>query len=323
MCHHASVRRQPRQVVLCLAALLAIGLGSAGCRPAVQARPRTSPAGCPSRLRREYGPGSGAPAWIISARGLSQLIAAGLPPALLRADFNRPTTLLLVSRGKPDPVAPRASLAFLFESAQAMTAALDRNRVPSSVHYLLLDLESWPLTPLAEQLDPIASLQRAVTSAHAHGKCVIFAPALDLMSGLAPAAPLPALYSHFDQLIVGPGVAASDMLEVQAQHTEGTAYVDVLAPGAIAAARTARPDEPVFVGLSTNPNGRQVTPADLTSLYASAARAGAAGYWLNIAGTSRECPGCGTPQTWVAVEFLEATARAHALAPTVMPIYGS
>jgi hypothetical protein len=301
------------RTVTCLLALLIIGLS--GGRQPIRTSRSVVPAGCATRLRsgRAHGGESRPPAWIISAQGLSRLLAAGLPRALLRRDFNQPSTLLLVNQGKRDPIAPLASLTYVFESATALSAALARHQVPAGVNYLLLDLERWPLTPRAQQFDPIASLKDAAATAHTHFKCVIFTPALDLMSGLAPPLPEPALYKHFDSQIVRPGAASSDIFEVQAQHTEGTKFVTEFAPGAVTAAHSAHPGEPVLVGLSTNPNGRHVTAADLLSLYRAARRAGAAGFWLNIAGRSLECPRCGTPQTAVAVNFLRTVSTATAI----------
>jgi len=240
---------------------------------------------------------------------LSNLQEAGLPSFLLRRNFNQPRTILLVSHGRPDLLAPRASLAFDFTSANELTRALNQNRVSAAVSYLLLDLERWPLTPVAEQRDPIGALRRAVSVAHAHHKCVIFTPALDLVGAIDPGGGASSIYESFYRLIVRPGASVSDVFEVQAQHTEGSPLARSFAPEAIAAARTVHPDVPVLVGLSTNPNGVRVSALDLLELYDASAAAGASGYWLNIPRSGAECPRCGEPQTQVAVEFLTILAR--------------
>lgn len=246
-------------------------------------------------------------AWIISAGALVQLRQAGLPSSLLRADFDRPSTLVLVSHGRPDSLVPHASPTLYFTSAAAMASALRGGRVARSVRYLLLDLERWPLTPGSEQSNPIAALRWAASVAHAHGKCLVFAPAIDLVGVQHPGTGGSALYSLFDSSIAGPGAALADVFVVQSQHSEGTSYANSLAPQAIGAARAAH-RIPVLAGLSTNPNGRHVSPASLLAVYRASVRAGGAGFWLNIPQSDAECSRCGLPQPQVAVAFLKAAA---------------
>lgn len=314
--HHRDVddhgTRAPWQVAArraaCALFALIVGLTATACDGGSDANLQRSFAvvACTSSLQPDQGfqRGGRPPGWILTAGGLSLLRQAGLPSFLLRADFNHPSTILLVSHGKPVTLAPRASLAFDFTSASALIDALDHNRVPASVPYLLLDLERWPLTPVAEQQNPIGALRSAVSAAHAHGKCVIFTPALDLVGVVDPRGQASAIYQSFDRLILRPGAAVSDVFEIQAQHTEGSSLVTSFAPGAIASARAVHPQMPVFVGLSTNPNGQHVSAQDLLDLYHASAAAGASGYWLNIPRAGPECPMCGTAQPHVAVEFL-------------------
>ena len=246
-------------------------------------------------------------AWIISAGALVQLRQAGLPDRLLRADFDRPGALVLVSHGRPDSLVPRASPAFYYTSAATMVSALRRGGVPRPVRYLVLDLERWPLTPGSEQSDPMAALRWAASAAHAHGKCLVFAPAIDLVGVQHPGTGGQALYSLFDSSIAGPGAALADVFVVQSQHSEGTSYANSLAPGAIGAASAAH-RIPVLAGLSTNPNGRRVSPADLLAVYRASVRGGGAGFWLNIPRSGAECARCGIPQPQVAVAFLTEAA---------------
>jgi hypothetical protein len=283
-------------------ALLAVAVLAACGAPAAPARRTPAPGQTLAR-----------PAWIVTAGGLQRLKQAGLPQALLEADFDDPGTLLLVQQGRPDPLVPRASPTFAFGSAASLVDALHRNRVPAAVRWLLLDLEYWPLTPAGEQRDPIGALRRAVAAAHAAGRSVVFTPAIDLLSALEPgrAPGWPARYagapaSDFERLIVTPGAALADAFEVQAQQAEATPYAATFAPQVLAVARAAHPGAPVLVGLSTNPNGRRVGAGDLLTLYRSAAAAGADGYWLNIPQAGRECPKCGVPQPQVGVQFLES-----------------
>jgi len=230
---------------------------------------------------------------------------------VLDAGFDNPGTLLL-GRGRVDELLPHASPAMVFTSETSLADALNAGRVPSAVTWVLLDLEHWPLTPAGEQADPVATLRKAIAVARSHGKKVLFTPALDLLSVLMPGIAAAARLAAFDRLVAGPGAAVADGYEVQSQQTEGTPGAAAFVSQAIAAARTARPGAPVLAGLSTNPDGRRVTAADLLAVYRAARSAGAAGFWLNIPETSAECPRCGTPQTPVAVAFLLALGPASA-----------
>jgi hypothetical protein len=243
--------------------------------------------------------------WIITTGSLPRLEGAGLPVPVLDADFDNPRTLLL-GAGHVDEFLPRASPAMVFTSETSLAHALSGGQVPSAVTWVLLDLEHWPLTPDDEQADPIGTVRRAVAVAHRHGKKVLFAPAVDLLSTVAPGTPAAARPAAFDRLIAGPGAAAADGFEVQSQQTEATPGAATFVSQAIAAVRTARPGAPVLAGLSTNPDGRRVSDTDLLVVYRAARSAGATGFWLNIPQTSPECPRCGTPQTAVAVAFLLA-----------------
>jgi hypothetical protein len=217
---------------------------------------------------------------------------------------------LVLGRGRVDGLMPQASPAMVFTSETSLARALSAGQVPAAVTWVLLDLEHWPLTPAGEQADPIGALRGAVAAAHAYGKKVLFTPAVDLLSVLAPGTSAAARPAAFDRLIVGPGAAAADGFEVQSQQTEGTADAATFVAQVITAARAAHPGAPVLAGLSTNPDGRRVTAADLLVVYRAARSAGATGFWLNISQSSAECPRCGTPQTPVAVAFLRALGTA-------------
>jgi hypothetical protein len=301
---------QRRSAFALLALALTVGLTAAACG-GQGALPDTR-ASCAA----PFGPGwpaqlSARPGWIISAGALARLRQAGLPAQVFQADFDRPSTLVLVSQGRPDSLVPQASPALYFTSAAAMVAALRGGQVPATVRYLLLDLERWPLTPVGEQGDPIGTLRWAAPIVHAYDRCLVFAPAVDLVGVQHPGARGPALYSLFDSSIVGPGAALADVFVVQSQHSEGTRYAGSLAPQAIRAARAAH-RVPVLAGLSTNPNGRRVTPADMLAVYRAGVLGGAAGFWLNIPESDAECSRCGLPQPQVAVAFLKAVAQSVA-----------
>ena len=307
----ASAARARRPAVFLLTVAVA-ALAVAACSGTSQHRPagRVSPVNCQSRLRPGSTRWTKGPAWIISPGALTRLARSGLPQYVLN-DFNRPTTLLLSTHDRISKLAPEASIMFYFTNASLMARAIRQDRVPDNVRYLLLDLERWPLTPPAQQQRPIASLRSVLAAARAAGKCVIFTPAVDLVRALHYRGAESAVFSDFNRLIVRPAASLSDVFEVQSQQTEGTRFATELARQAVVTIRAARPWSTVFVGLSTNPNGRRVSPSDLLTVYRAGASAGATGYWLNIPQTSAQCPRCGYPQTQVAVSFLETLARTH------------
>jgi hypothetical protein len=268
----------------------------------------TGPSPVPPGTSPAYGAEPG-PVWIITTGSLPRLAAAGLPMPVLEADFDNPGALVL-GRGRVDGLVPHASPAMVFTSETSLAGALNAGQVPAAVGWVLLDLERWPLTPAGEQADPIGTLRTAIAVAHAYGKKVLFTPAVDLLSTVAPDTAGPARFATFDRLIAGPGAALADGFEVQSQQTEATPSATTFVAQAIATARAVHPGAPVLAGLSTNPNGRRVTAADLLAVYRAARSAGATGFWLNIPRTSAECPRCGTPQTPIAVAFLRALGPA-------------
>jgi hypothetical protein len=312
--YHRSVALKPcvLRAAACFAAATALSTTLVACGGPGAARtgkPVTA-AQCQRAIRPESTGRRDGPAWIITPGALSHLAMAGLPPALL-ADFNRPSTLLLGAHDRIHRLFPRASMAFYFTNASDLEAALQQHRIPANVRYVLLDLERWPLTPTDEQAQPIRTLRLALAMAQAAGKCVVFTPAVDLLAArhIFGSSRDPAVIGSFDRLIVGPAARLGAIFEVQAQQGEGSPVAEMLTRDAVLDSRSAWPNAAVFVGLSTNPDGRHVTPGDLLRLYRASAAAGATGYWLNIAERSPECPRCGVPQTQVAVAFLETLAR--------------
>jgi hypothetical protein len=241
--------------------------------------------------------------WLVSEGALLRLLGAGLPKVLLQAYFNHPTTLLIGAK-HPNALVPKASLAGDFTSAAALISALDEHRMATHEKYVVLDLEAWRMTPSEEQRQPIQAAQQALTGAHAVGVRLIFTPGTDLVRVLeGHALHGRALIEAYDRLLAGPGVKAADVFEIQAQATEGTPLVASFASSALAAAGVARSSEPVLVGLSTNPDGRTVTPADLLRLVRSVPHA--TGFWLNVPQAGTACPRCGRAHPQVGVTFLE------------------
>ncbi|MFW0794367.1 hypothetical protein AAFP30_11190 [Gordonia sp. CPCC 205515] len=245
-----------------------------------------------------------APQRILVSGAVAGLVDAGLPQSLLDA-ADHPSTLLLMQEVGTNTQLPDASPTLTYHSVKDLTKALENNEIPDSMDWLLLDLEGWAQTPRHEQSDPIGALQEALDAAHEHGKRVIFAPAITLMDTLAPGLTGDALYQAFIDQLVTPGAAIADGFEIQSQRTQATDHATTFVRDAVQAAIAVNPDgAPVFAGVSTNPNGREMTVDDLVEVYDAAMAAGATGYWLNVPSGGKECPKCGKPRYDLGVEFL-------------------
>lgn len=252
-------------------------------------------------------PTGGAPAgtgpfWLINNGALQNLVTAGLP-ASIQTRLNSPKTLLVVNGGRADPRAPAASLVQSFTNLTSMQQAFASGQVPPSVSYVMLDLEQWSFTPLAEQLHPFQDAQSALQLAHRYGRKLIFTPAVNLAPLQPGVHPGDKYQKYLSTNFAGQGAAVSDIFEIQAQQSEATPGSTTFAVAAVRQAKAAAPI-PVLVGIGTNPAGRSVTAQDIAEL-ANSVKTMADGYWLNIPQGGAKCPACGIPQPAVAVQFLQ------------------
>jgi hypothetical protein len=283
--------------------------------------PTTSAPSAPSSGAPGAAPSTG-PYWLVQDFTLALLERNGLPAATITAIFNSPRTLLIVRPhgGVPDALVPRATKVETFDSFAALQAAVQDSTVEPGVTYVLYDDEAWALTPGNEQAAPFAYSARALALAHAHGLRMIFAPAANLAPVLSPS------YSTSDQLttgggkfsgylaldLPGQGAGVSDLFEIQGQQAEDQPGFTAFVRQAVGQARAAAPTHPVLLGLTTViPGGGTVSPATLAAVVA-ATRSLVDGYWLNVPGTSPQCPSCGPADAGPAVSFLESFAAGTA-----------
>ena len=320
----AATRLAATGALLGAGALLASCGGSApGANPPV-ASPSTSvptsltPASSPPG---SSGPGSSAsagPIWLVEDFTLALLERNGLPAATITKLFDSPRTLLIVrpNGAVPDSLVPRATRVQSFASFDALRSAIQDSTLEPGVRDVLYDDEDWAFTPAAERSAPFAYAALALALAHAHGLHLIFAPAANLAPVLSPG------YSTSDQLgsgsgkfsgytglnLAGQGAAASDIFEIQGQQAEGQPGFTAFVRQAVGQARAAAAGHPVLLGISTAvPGGGTVSPATLAGVV-SATRSLVDGYWLNVPGTSPQCPDCGQVHAGPAVSFLESYA---------------
>lgn len=251
--------------------------------------------------------------WIVNAGSLHRSLSA-FPLAQQQRSFDSPCTFLVT--GPKVPADYRSWSVVRTRSTPAL-AGLDRTVDSSGVAAVLYDPETWPMTPYAEQTDPVAAVCRAAVIAHAHGKLLIATPAVDLLRRVAPNAGHHARrYRAFEQTgWIGAMARCADVIEIQAQGAEANLnQFERFVSTEARQARAANPDVLVMAGISTNPNGQRVSTQQLLNAV-RAVRSVVNGFWLNIPAGGKYCPRCGVPQPRVAVQLLQTLEAAAGAVP--------
>lgn len=220
---------------------------------------------------------------------------------MLRGVLNRPDTWVI---GKSLDVPPRA-----MRLGNAASLKGFRRTMESPVSAVVLDVENWPMTPLAEKQHPVATYAKAARIAAAHHKMLIATPAMDLVRAVDPSSRDP-LYRRFLELRLAARIAPYvDVYEIQAQGIENNPRRYLSLVRAMARqVRSFHPQARILAGLSTGPSGKKT---DARTLYRDVeeTRSIVSGYWLNIPGRSQWCPRCTTPQPEIAVRLLRMLVR--------------
>ncbi len=255
----------------------------------------------------------GAVGWILDESSLARLLDGGPDAtALAQAYFNTAGTFLI--SGQP-PTYPQAAWTRTFTAVDAgLLPALAGCGLPASVAAVLVDIESWSLTPQSDKSAPIAAYAAAWKAVQGYNAdcrdggaplLVVAAPATDLVSILEPDAGAGDKYDAFLSLGLASGIAPScDLFEIQAQGSEMDPALFVqFVDGAAAQASAAHPGVRIYAGISTNPDGQR---ADAGVIYADilSTLGTVTGYWLNIPAQGAYCPNCGVAQPGVATALL-------------------
>jgi hypothetical protein len=231
---------------------------------------------------------------------LSQLVA---DPAV-RAKLRGALVYEILQPGQQPLAGITAKPVMTFASATALEEAVTGGRLPAGTYGVLYDPEAWPLTPVAEQRDPVQAATRAAAVAHAHGLRLIVTPALNLTTVLAPGTPR--WRAFLDLNLVARLAGVADIVEFQAQSLErDTATYTAFVQAATSQASTANPRIIVLAGLSTNPPGAPVDSQQLTAAV-QATRSMVDGYWLNVPGQGPRCPTCNAPRPDIAIQTLQS-----------------
>jgi hypothetical protein len=246
----------------------------------------------------------GRPIWLLARSALALLAA---DPAV-RAQLGWSRVDEILQPGQLPVPRVDATLVVTFSALAALRDALAGDRLPAGTSAVLYDPEAWSYTPAAEQRHPVRAAALAAALAHAHGLKLIVAPALNLVTVLAPGSSAPR-WQRFLKLRLAARIGAvADIIDLQAQSLErGAASYASFVRAAAGQARAANPRVTVLAGLSTNPPGAVVDSQQLIAAI-QASRPAVGGYWLNIPSPGPRCPTCNAARPDVGIETLLAVA---------------
>lgn len=231
--------------------------------------------------------------WLLAGSAIDHMAASKGGRMLLAGPLDTPTTWLYGrSRNKPPGATPICGGA-------NTTAAIRAAHKPA--HLILLDIEHWRFTPVAEQLHPVAAYRAAYRHVHDRRKLLIATPAFDLIRALRPHFH-GRIYPEFLRLGLARKIARyADIYEIQAQGAENNTPLYRWIVRAVARqVHVGNPHAVVLAGLSTGPSGQHVTARKLYQ-DVRATRRFVGGYWMNIPGKSAYCPRCGKPAPQIAI----------------------
>jgi hypothetical protein len=243
--------------------------------------------------------------WLLNGSGVGAITSDAEASRAL--DNSRPFVMM----GSHVGAIPRAwhAVPFAsFTSFRAMSSTLEGGALPRSTKGIMYDNEKWRFTPEEEQKDPARYEKFAADLVHAHGLLFLAAPAVDLVTGLAPGSDERRYDSYLRLGIATIAARDADVFVIQAQGSErNIPYYAGFVGRAAAQARTANPKVIVLAGISTNPNGQRVTADQILGAIA-ATRDSVDGYWFNIPQPSEYCPRCNDFRPDIAVEVLRRLA---------------
>lgn len=200
----------------------------------------------------------------------------------------------------PPNAVPTLTFTSYIDMANAIAAGID-----PAIKAVVLDIEDWAATPVAEQLKPAEYYKLAERLAHKNGLTLIATPAINLVNAIEPTF-TGDKYTEFERLGLAGAIAQySDVYEIQAQQIEtNTAQFASFVTTIAGQVNAAQPNITVLAGISTNPAGASVTSAQVFASV-SAVLTAVNGYWINIPAASPSCPSCGAPQPAVADGVLQ------------------
>lgn len=240
--------------------------------------------------------------WLFNGPGV---VAMAADPEASRLLDNRQPYVMWGRELRGVPESWNSIPAISFKSFSAIENALKSGSIPQNVKGVMYDYERWRFTPENEQRNPNAYLKPAADLVHAKGYLFLTAPAVNLVTVMAPGADRNRMDETFLRLgIAGDAARYADVVDIQAQRFEfDTAVYGSFVRQAAAQARQSNPKVIVLAGLSTEPIGKSVTAEELLKAIA-ATRAFVDGYWMNIPEPSEYSPAAKQFRPDIAVEVL-------------------
>lgn len=242
--------------------------------------------------------------WLFAWPGVASIAAEPEVSRLL--DNTRP--FIMKRRNFAIPQSWNAIPIASFQSYRAIREALAQGALAPGVKGILYDYEKWPFTPEEEQRNPAVYVKKAADLVHAHGLLLLTAPAVNLVTVLAPEGRNRPFETYLRLGIAADAARYADVFDIQAQRAEhDTAIYTDFVRQAAAQARQANPKVLVLAGISTNPLGRRVSADDVLRAIA-ATRDVVDGYWFNIPMQSEYSPLTTAYRPDIAIEVLRRLA---------------
>ena len=257
------------------------------------------------------------PQWIVSSQAIG-LIDGYTGSTTLSTNAFDVTSTAEIGRPANGWVSKRTATYTFYgpvSKSSSFLYALKHGTAPKGTVYVMLDMESWALTPHSQQVSPKVYLREFVTAAHQHGYQAILAPSIDLTKGMAcNKTSDPAWQNYLTNCLVPTIVAQAkpDVYEIQSQRYEANTSAATscgcfawFVGQAVAQSQKVVAGLDVRAGLSTNPGGHVSTGQTLYTDTLNTSES-VDGYWLNVPQQGTTCPNCvpgGAPQ--VAVGYLK------------------
>ena len=254
--------------------------------------------------------------WMISSHAIGLINGYTGSSALAADAFDVPSTAEIGTPASGWVTRRTATYTFYgpVSKQSSFLYALKHHKVPSGTVYVMLDMESWALTPHPEQVTPKVYMREFVTAAVNHGYKAILAPSTNLTTGMTcNKTSDPRWKAYLEDCAVPTMVAQAGpaVYEVQSQGYEANTSAasncgcfEWFVGQAAAQARMVAAGLDVRAGLSTNPSGHVSTGETLYTDTLNT-QGSVDGYWLNVPQQGAACPSCvpdGAPQ--VAVSYL-------------------
>jgi hypothetical protein len=243
--------------------------------------------------------------WLLNGPGAAAIAADADASRLL--DNTRPFVMMGARVGAVPPSWNAITFAS-FTGVGAIKNALESGKISPDAKGVMYDYEKWQFTPEDEQRDSAGYVKQAADLVHARGLQFLAAPAVNLIAAIAPQDRGPRYAAYLRLGIAADAARYADVFDIQAQGSErNTELYSNFVRQAAAQARQANPKVIVLAGISTQPNGQDVTADDILRAI-TATHDAVDGYWFNIPRPSEYCPRCTAFRPDIAIEVLRRLA---------------